>query len=248
MKHESEKAVRLAVVIPMFNEEQGAARCVNVVCDTLRRELPTARLFVVNDGSVDETERILLQIERSEELLTVVSCRENRGYGAALLEGARVAREAGFEFGLFMDSDLTNDPSLIPIFYGVVQGGFDVVKASRYVKDGGMSGVPLHRQLVSRFGNRIASLLCGVGIRDCTNGFRAVRLSLLEGVTFTERGFPSIMEELYILKQRGARFAEVPYVLTSRAAGEKASSFRYNFRTFYRYLKYCVLARWAWRS
>jgi dolichol-phosphate mannosyltransferase len=141
-----------------------------------------------------------------------------------------------------MDSDLTNDPNLIPLFEKAVQQPVDVVKASRYIPTGGMSGVPWQRQIVSWIGNRVASLLCNVGIRDCTNGFRAVRLALLKNVAFQERGFPSIVEELYLLKRAGARFAEVPYVLTARTDNQAGSKFRYNFQTFYRYLKYCLLA------
>lgn len=233
---------RLAVIIPMFNEELGAERCVREVCKVLLRSLPSSRLFVVNDGSRDATLQILRNIESSELPFTVVSYEVNRGYGAALLEGAHAARAAGFDFGLFMDSDLTNDPALIPNFERAVQEPIDVVKASRYIPTGGMQGVPWFRQIISKSGNRLASLLFNVGIRDCTNGFRAVRLSLLENVTFQERGFPSIVEELYLLKRAGARFAEVPYVLTARTDSQATSKFRYNFQTFYRYFKYCVLA------
>jgi dolichol-phosphate mannosyltransferase len=239
---------RLAVVIPMFNEERGAARCVLEVCKVLVRSVPSSRLFVVNDGSRDTTQQILEGLVSAELPFTVVSYQINRGYGAALLEGAKAARADGFDFGLFMDSDLTNDPALIPMFEKAVQEPIDVVKASRYVPTGGMLGVPWFRQIISKTGNRVASLLFNVGIRDCTNGFRAVRLSLLENVTFQERGFPSIVEELYLLKRAGARFAEVPYVLTARTDNQAGSKFRYNFQTFYRYFKYCVLAALVMRK
>jgi dolichol-phosphate mannosyltransferase len=233
---------RLAVIIPMFNEERGAERCVREVVRVLTAKLPDSRLFAVNDGSSDRTAEILRSLEDQTVPLTVVSCSINQGYGAALLEGAKAAKAAGFDFGLFMDSDLTNDPELIPVFENAVQGKVDIVKASRYVAHGGMRGVPLFRQAISRCGNFVASRLCGVGIRDCTNGFRAVRLSMLEGVRLQERGFPSIVEEVYLLKRAGARFAELPYVLTARTDNQAGSKFRYNFQTFYRYLKYCVLA------
>jgi dolichol-phosphate mannosyltransferase len=233
---------KLAVIIPMFNEQCGAERCVREVSRVLAAKLPPTLLFVVDDGSSDNTAEILRGLEREPLPLRVVYCPVNGGYGAALLEGAKAARTAGFDFGLFMDSDLTNDPELIPVFENAIQTGVDVVKASRYIPQGGMSGVPWFRQAVSRYGNVIASKLCGIGVRDCTNGFRAVRLSLLADVRFKERGFPSIVEEVYLLKRAGAVFSEVPYILTSRSDNQDGSKFRYTFQTFYRYLKYCVLA------
>jgi dolichol-phosphate mannosyltransferase len=238
-----ESRYKLAVIIPMFNEELGAKRCVEAVCQVLSDRVPGVHLFAVNDGSRDRTESVLRSLEAPTLPFTVVSYSQNRGYGAALLEGARVALSAGYDFGLFMDSDLTNDPALIPLFEDAIQGGrVDVIKASRYISGGGMSQVPWYRQVISKVGNFIASRLCNIGIRDCTNGFRAVRLSLLSQISFQERGFPSIVEELYLLKKLGARFREVPYVLTARTGDQAASSFQYTFKMFATYLKYCVKA------
>ncbi len=239
--HQGQRA-KLAIIIPMYNEERGAERCVREVCKVLTESLPDSRLFVVDDGSADCTARILQGLEAQQLPLTVVYCPKNKGYGAALLEGAKAARAFSFDFGLFMDSDLTNDPALIPRFEAAIQGDVDVVKASRYIDQGGMQGVPLYRQAISRWGNVVASALCRVGVHDCTNGFRAVRLSLLANFQFKERGFPSIVEEVYLLKRAGARFTEIPYILTSRLDDQDGSKFRYTAQTFYKYFKYCVLA------
>src|SRR5438477_489971 len=83
------------------------------------------------------------------------------------------------------------------------------------------------RQNPTRAGNWLASRLFGMGLRDCTNGFRAVRLNLVCDLNFSERGFPQILEELLALKKRGARAAEIPYVLTARSEGESGSKFSY---------------------
>ncbi|HTS82531.1 MAG TPA: glycosyltransferase [Myxococcaceae bacterium] len=234
---------KLAVIIPMYNEERNAERCVRAVCAVLQRELPSARLFVVNDGSRDRTASILEDLDTGTLPFTRLGYPDNRGYGAALSFGARAAREAGFGFGLFMDSDLTNDPALIPLFAArAATGEYDLLKASRYVAGGGMQGVPLRRQLVTRTGNWLARRLFGMGIRDCTNGFRAVRLALVSDVAFRERGFPQIMEELLVLKRKGARAGEIPYILTSRTEATGGSKFSYRPRVVLAYLKYALLA------
>lgn len=240
---ELDKALpRLAVIIPMFNEEMNAERCVLEVTRVLReRGLTSTRLFVVDDGSVDQTAAVLERLEQSGVDFSKVRHPKNRGYGAALVTGARAALEAGFDFGLYMDSDLTNDPELIVDFVSVLGSNkYDIVKASRYVKGGGMRGVPFHRQLITILGNQIASLLFGMGVRDCTNGFRAVRLSLYVDLEFQERGFPMIMEELFLLKKKGARAIEIPYILTSRTDDGGVSKFSYKPSVFWRYLKYAL--------
>jgi len=233
----------LAVIIPMCDEERNAERCVRTVCAVLSERVPGATLVVVNDGSRDRTGAVLDALARAGLPFLRVDHETNGGYGAALVTGARAARDAGFEYGLFMDSDLTNDPALIPAFRERLAGGhFDLVKASRYVQGGGMRGVPIRRQIPSRVGNWLASRLFGMGIRDCTNGFRAVRLDLVAGAALRERGFPMILEELLVLKRLGARASEIPYVLTSRTAADAPSRFTYRPRVLGAYLKYALMA------
>jgi len=234
---------RLAVIIPMYNEQRNAEKCVRAVCTVLSTHVAGAKLVLVNDGSRDRTGLILDALSREGLPFLRVDHETNMGYGAALVSGARAARQAGFEYGLFMDSDLTNDPALIPVFWErLSEGRYDLIKASRYVSGGGMNGVPVRRQLPSRLGNWLASKLFGMGIRDCTNGFRAVRLGLVADLTFRERGFPIILEELLALKKLGARAGEIPYVLTARSSGAGESSFSYRPRVVATYLKYALKA------
>jgi dolichol-phosphate mannosyltransferase len=138
-----------------------------------------------------------------------------------------------------MDSDLTNDPRDIPRFAEKMRAGVDVIKATRFTAGGGMVGVPWQRAFVSRAGNGVARMLFGLPLRDCTNGFRAVRTSLLTQMDLKERGFPVIVEELYWCRFLATSFAEVPVTLTS--AG-RASSFRYRPSVFASYLRHPLRA------
>lgn len=241
MSKSAETGLSLAVVIPMFNEEVGAERCVRAVTRVIANGLPSVRLFVVNDGSRDGTREILRTLVDEGLPFRFVDLESNAGYGGALRAGAERADDEGFTFALFMDSDLTNDPALIASFWEILSTDrFDLIKASRYIHGGGMNGVPAWRQWFTICGNWIASRLFRMGIRDCTNGFRAVRLSMLRGSVLRERGFPSILEELLELKRKGARATELPYMLTSRDGG--ASKFSYSPRTLWSYLRYALLA------
>jgi len=148
--------------------------------------------------------------------------------------------ELGFDWGLHMDSDLTNDPKYIPFFAKDMSGKYDCIKASRYIKGAMTVNVPMYRQLISQIGNYIASMFFNIGIKDCTNGFRMVRLALLNGIKFKENNFSIILEELYYLKKKGAMFKEIPYRLTARTSS--ISHFSYQPKTFYNYFKYLVKA------
>ncbi len=235
------KTVSLAVVIPMFNEEAAAGNCVRQVCDVLRLLPNRCLLIVVNDGSRDQTAEVLRREEsEAKHPLLVVTHERNSGYGAALRTGILSAAQAGLDYVLFMDSDLTNSPQDIPRFLPKMAEGIDVIKATRYSGGGAMAGVPKYRVLISTAGNIVARALFRLPLHDCTNGFRCCKTSLLVRMRLTENRFPIIMEELYWCKYLAKTFAEIPVLLTARTGDVKKTSFQYKPKVFYDYLKYPV--------
>ena len=230
------------VIIPMYNEERGAEKCVRCVSEALAQISERNTLLVVNDGSKDLTGEILARLALDIPSLTVVNHPSNAGYGAALRTGVRKAAAEAYDFALFMDSDLTNDPADIPKFVARMKENFDVIKASRYIAGGGMPGVPWKRRAMSRAGNFVARVLFRNGVRDCTNGFRAVRTSILMRMDLRENGFSIIMEELYQCKFLAKSYCEVPVLLTNRSEEQRPTSFTYSPETFLKYLKFASKA------
>jgi UDP-N-acetylglucosamine 2-epimerase len=242
------QAASLAVVIPMFNEQAGAARCVAGVTAALPPLGRRCRLIVVEDGSGDRTADVLDEVHRRGSDFTFIRHEQNRGYGAALRTGATEAKRQGYDYVLFMDSDLTNPPEHIVNFLPAMDGGADVIKGCRYCSGGRVQGVPFWRYIISRLGNLIVTPLFAVGVRDATNGFRCIRTEVFLSLPYSERGFASIMEEMYWAKRRGCTFANVPTTLHNRAEDLRGTSFSYKPATFYRYFRYALKAALVSRS
>lgn len=234
--------ISFAVVVPMFNEEVGCEPCVHEICSELDKLPYRCCLVVVNDGSSDRTAEILEDLKCRFSKLTVLHHAANRGYGAALLTGALHAHRGGFDYVLYMDSDLTNRPRDISRFAEQMQEGHDVIKATRYSAGGRVVGVPRRRVLVSRIGNCLAGRLFRLPIHDFTNGFRAIRTPLVAQMTLHERRFASIMEELWWLGFLTRRFVEIPVTLTNRGEARRPTSFIYRPKVFWDYLKYPLRA------
>lgn len=228
----------LAVVIPMFNEAQGAQTCVEGVTAMLESAPGDARLIAVDDGSADGTPGLLDALAETHPLLTVVHHVKNKGYGAALRTGAEAARDQGRPWVLFMDSDLTNPPADILRFWPLMTDDVDLIKASRYVRGGSQEAVPLRRRAVSVAGNTFARLASGLPVRDLTNGFRAIRTEAFLRMPLEERGFALILEEVYWASRMGLRCAELPTTLGTREVELRPSSFAYTPTTLWAYGRY----------
>jgi dolichol-phosphate mannosyltransferase len=230
-----------AVVIPMYNEQSGVEKCITEVSKELLKISSTAVIFAVDDGSTDSTLLKLNGLLRDYKNLRIISNEKNQGYGSALVSGVQKAAEMKFEYVLFMDSDLTNHPSDIVNFYLKMQQKVDVIKATRYSDGGRVVGVPIKRRLISIIANYVSRRLFRLPISDPTNGFRALRTSLIENIVFKEKSFAVIMEELHILSGMKITYANVPVTLYNRNTEGRESSFSYTPAQLLSYLKYPLM-------
>lgn len=233
--------IRACIVIPMYNEEQIARQSIKTVMAYVKQLPPEVRLVVVDDGSRDRTRALIEECCTAEpDRLTLIFHQRNKGYGAALRSGIAFAIHKGFEYVVFMDSDLTNHPKYLSNFYSRMLEGYDYIKATRYGPNAGVVGVFWYRRLISLWGNRVARFLFGLPLHDLTNGFRAVKTAILGKIELTENGFAVIMEELFLCKPLVRSYAEIPCVLTSRTEGQGKTHFTYNVMAYFSYLKYAI--------
>jgi glycosyltransferase involved in cell wall biosynthesis len=231
-----------AVVIPMFNEKSGAVKCIDEISKSLKQIDANSKIIAVDDGSSDGTPEILNGLLKKNQNLYVLLHQQNQGYGGALKTGIKKAHELGLAYVLFMDSDLTNQPSDIIHFFKKMELNADVIKATRYSDGGQVVGVPFKRRIISRVGNVIARKLLRLPITDPTNGFRALRTNLANSFDFKEKGFPIIMEELYLLSAMKLIYENVPVTLTNRSSEGRESSFSYTPTQLLNYLKYPLMS------
>lgn len=231
--------MHLAVIIPMFNEEAGARRCLDRVLGALAVERQDTGVIVVNDGSSDGTLLTLQAALDSGLDFELVDSSVNRGYGGALRLGAERASALGADWVVFMDSDLTNPPEQIADFRRSIEAeAVDFVKACRYCATGSTGDVPFRRMIVSRVGNLVARALAGVDHRDLTNGFRAFRTRTYLEMPLTELRFAVILEEMYWARRLELVGIELPSTLSKRAAELRPTSFAYTPSTLWSYLRW----------
>jgi glycosyltransferase involved in cell wall biosynthesis len=237
--------MRVCIVTPMYNEEAIAQESVETILLYTKVLPPVVTLLIVNDGSKDRTELIIRDITKglNDTEFILISHAAKQGYGAAIRTGIKFAIEHCYDYVLFMDSDLTNHPKYIKDFYNKMLEGWDYIKATRYSKGGEAVGVPRKYRLISIVGNAIARNLYRLPLTDITNGFRAVKVSILRQMELKENGFAIIMEELFQAKRLTRSFTELPYTLTSRKERQGKTRFPYTTKTCLRYLHYAIRSR-----
>lgn len=203
-----------SIVAPAYNEEEVIADFFQTVMEKLSGQ--QFELVVINDGSTDRTKDILAQLQGQYDNLVIVEHPENRGLGAGLVSGFKKAKG---DVVVTMDADLSHDPSYIFSMVKKIGLGYDIVIASRYVTGGGMEGVPVWRQLISRTANGLLKRACGWKVRDASSGFRAYRAGLLKDLKNLDAGFSVQVEILRELLKVSEKVYEQPFILKNRKAG-----------------------------
>ena len=123
----------LSIIIPVYNEAEGLP--------TLMARLgPVARgidwdyeLIFVNDGSTDQTRKILEDMAARDRCVKVLSFSRNFGHQAAVTAGLDFANGDAVAV---MDGDLQDPPELLPEMLGLMRLGYEVVSAQRRARPG----------------------------------------------------------------------------------------------------------------
>jgi dolichol-phosphate mannosyltransferase len=148
--------------------------------ETMLERLPwdmAEEVVVVDDGSTDRTADLC-----REAGATVISLGACLGVGYALRAGLRYCREQGHELVVTVAGNNKDDPSEIPrLLDPICDQGFDFVMGSRFLEGGGYGGdMPAYRKLATRLHPWLIGAFTGTKITESTNGFRAMRLSVLD--------------------------------------------------------------------
>jgi len=218
---------RPLVVLPTYNEGENIAE----VIARAGAALPSASMLVVDDDSPDGTADIA---EAAGEALggdrvSVLRRESKAGLGSAYRAGFRWGMARGHDALIEMDSDLQHDPDVLPDLVAPLAAGADLVVGSRYVPGGSTPDWSWHRLLLSRWGNRYAGAMLGLGIHDATAGFRAYRADLLERIDLDAvraDGYGFQIEMTYETRLAGGTIVEVPIRFGDRQRGTSKMSGR----------------------
>jgi hypothetical protein len=207
----ADKKREILIVVPAYDEEGG----IRAVLRRVPRELLgyKVKTVVVNDGSTDATEAIAV-----EEGIPVASHVVNRGQGDALRTGFAIARLERAEIVINLDADGQYKPEEIErLVRPIIEDEADFVLGSRFMGFYEEAGSVRHVGVL--FFSKMISLHTGTRISDCTNGFRAIRVSELHRLDLREDRFNATEIILEAIKKR-LRFEQVPVTMLSRTAGE----------------------------
>lgn len=220
------KHVTLSVIIPTYNESENILHLIKSIRSSMcRMHNLSTEVIVVDDNSPDGTADIVEDYansiitynkEDNNFSIKVVRRDSKKGLISAILDGLKSAEGKNI---VVMDADLSHPSNLIPIMLDeLINDRCDLVIASRYVNGGSTVNWSIKRRIMSRVANLMARKMLGLSVMDAVSGFFACKRHILDGIEFNTKGYKILLEIL--VKAKGIRVKEIPYVFINRSKGE----------------------------
>jgi dolichol-phosphate mannosyltransferase len=209
--------MHVVVIIPTYNERETIRPLVEQVL-----AIEGYRVMVADDGSPDGTGAIADELSALYPgRVDVLHRSGKRGLGRSYVDGFARAVAAGADLVCQMDADFSHDPKYLPDLVAA-SANADIVVGSRYLKGISVVNWPLRRLVLSTLANRYIRAVTGLGVHDCTSGFKCWRREAIERVPLqriVSDGYAFQVETLFEAARRGCRIVEVPIVFVERREG-----------------------------
>jgi glycosyltransferase involved in cell wall biosynthesis len=206
--------IEISVVVPVYNEEGNLPVLIPALLEVLKNLGRSYEIIFVDDGSSDESRRILKEMASEHASLRILRFKENRGLSTALVAGMREARG---EIIVTLDSDLQNDPADIPRLLEYLDR-YDMATGWRQKREDKWL-----KKISSKIGNLVRNWVSGENIQDSACTLRAFKKECIQEIPVFN-GMHRFLSTL--VKMRGFGIIEVPVAHHPRRFGKS----KYNIR------------------
>lgn len=221
------RVLDLSVVIPAHNEAARILPHLHSIRDTLSGQERSYEIIVVDDGSQDDTIKVVRGFAKTEPALRLIPLPTCMGKGGAVRQGMLAARG---RLQLFTDADGATAITELDRLEQAVRNGADVAIGSRSLasrQHGFEVNARWHRSILGGCFNAMVRLGGIEGIGDTQCGFKLFERSVARDLfsVSTINGYGFDLELLFVAQQRGYRIEEVPVNWTDQP-GSKVRLFR----------------------
>jgi len=233
---------KLSLVIPAYNEEQNIRTTIEAFHNELKVNKIDHEILVINDNSKDATEIVLLNLEKEIKELRHVNNTPPNGFGFAVKKG--IENYSGDYVAIVM-ADLSDDPKdVVKMFNKAIEGNYDAVFGSRFMKGGKTYDYPKYKMVFNRFLNNLLKIMFWIKYNDTTNAFKMYKRTTMDGLKpFLSNHFNLTVELPLKTIIRGYSYTVIPNSWRNRKNGKSNLKLKEMGSRYFFIILYCYLER-----
>jgi len=210
----------ISIIIPVYNESESIGFLLDEVINVMSLHKFNFELIVVNDGSKDNTQKVLKQLTLKIKELSVISLRKNYGQTAAMSAGFDNSKG---DIVITLDGDLQNDPNDIPLLISEINNGYDLVCGWRFDRKDKL----INRKIPSKIANKLIAHVTGLKLHDYGCSLKAFKKEIIEDIKL----YGELHRFLPVLANiEGARIKEIKVNHRNRQYGSSKYGIDRSFR------------------
>ncbi len=231
---------KIDIILPTYFEQDNIEK----VILGIEKNVKTPHLiYVVIQDKKDPTIEVLEKILLKNKNIKITYTKDGVGMLKALKHGFLVSKN---NIIAIMMADLSDDPKDIDKMVSKINLGYDLVCASRYIKNGKRNGGPKFKGFLSNFACVSLKLLTNIPTSDSTNAFKCFKRKVIESIRIqSKQGFEMPLEITVKAYAKGFRITEVPTIWNDRKKGESKfhtfGNLKYYLRWYIFAVKKCLL-------
>lgn len=239
--------MKLSIVMPAYNEEESIIETIDQIEEAFSKVAIDHEIFIVNDNSKDNTLQVLEVLSQKYPTVKYETNHGPNGFGYAVRYG--LERFSGDCVAVMM-ADLSDSPyDLIRYYTTMVEGNYDCVFGSRFIKGGKVIDYPFVKKVINRIANSIIRIVMGIKYNDTTNAFKLYKKEVIEGVKPILSPHFNLTIELPLKAIiRGYSYTVVPNSWTNRKYGVSKLKIKEMGSRYFFILVYCFVEKYFSRG
>jgi dolichol-phosphate mannosyltransferase len=239
--------MKLSIVMPAYNEEESISETVEQIEEAFAKVNIEHEIFIVNDNSKDGTLEVLKQLAQKYPSVKYETNNGPNGFGYAVRYG--LERFSGDCVAVMM-ADLSDSPyDLIRYYTTMIEGNYDCVFGSRFIKGGKVIDYPWVKKIINRIANFIIRMVMRIKYNDTTNAFKLYKREVIDGVKPILSPHFNLTIELPLKAIiRGYTYTVVPNSWTNRKYGVSKLKIKEMGSRYFFILVYCFVEKYFSRG
>jgi len=223
---------RVYAIIPAYNEQDNIRQVISEWYDVIAATGEESRLVVIDDGSKDDTYKIMLE-EAEKRPALIALHKENSGHGATILYGYHYALENGADYIFQTDSDGQTLPGEFELFFKRRQKYSFIIGYRKDRKDG------FFRILTNRVLRWVVRLIFSIDLKDINTPYRLMSRSVIEDcLRYVPKDFNLSNVIITVAAARkGYKGLYIPITFRNRQGGKNSINIKRIFTIGFKALK-----------
>lgn len=167
--------MQISIVVPLYNEAESLPELCSWIDTVMKTHSFSYEMIFVNDGSKDNSWKILQELKNKYSSIKAISFARNYGKSAALHEGFQKAEG---DVVITMDADLQDSPDEIPELYRMItEDNYDLVSGWKQKRFD-----PISKTIPTKLYNAATRALSGVYLHDFNCGLKAYKKEVVKTI------------------------------------------------------------------